>query len=158
MPASDDPFEQAFEAAGRLIAHRARSEHELRGRLARKGHDPEVVDAVVERCLELRLLDDAAFARERAGGLARRGTGPRLMRARLAAAGVDEGRTGASIEAALEGAGGEEALARETLRRRYGDPADLDDTQRRKAAAWLVRRGFSPSVAGRVCGIFADAE
>ena len=155
MAAPDpDDREAAFEAAGRLLAHRARSVAELERRLARKGFDAGTVAATLARLADLRLLDDAAFARERAAGLARRGSGPRLIRARLAAAGITGDLARAALEATLDE--GEDALARRTLDRRYGDLSEADPDLRRKAAAYLVRRGFSPEVAGRVAGVFSD--
>jgi len=149
-----DDREAAFEAAGRLLAHRARSVAELESRLSRKGFDAETVAATLARLADLNLLDDDAFARQRAAGLARRGSGPRLIRARLAAAGITGDAARQALDDALEG--GEDALARRTLERRYGDLGDADRDTRRKAAAYLVRRGFSPEVAGRVAGVFAD--
>lgn len=156
-PVNRDPTDRdaAFEAAGRLLAHRARSLAELRRRLGAKGFDEATVDATLARLEDLRLVDDDAFARERAAGLARRGSGPRLIRARLAAAGIDAGLARAALEAILA-EGGEDGLARAALSRRYGDLADADGDLKRKAAAYLVRRGFSPEVAGRVAGVFSD--
>jgi len=158
MGETKTPREKAFDAAGRLLAHRARTEAEIRRRLAQKGFEDEVVEHTVSRLLGLDLLDDGAFARERAQGLLRRGSGPRLVAARLAAAGVAAEAARAALDEALRAEGGEDALARRTLERRHGDLDGAAPDERRKAAAFLVRRGFSPEVSGRAAGVFSDGE
>ena len=50
------------EAALRLLDAAPRSSGGLRARLADKGYDAPTVDAVIERLIELRLLDDRAYA------------------------------------------------------------------------------------------------
>lgn len=158
MSETKTPEEKAFDAAGRLLAHRARTEAEIRRRLAQKGFEDAVVEHTVSKLHGLALLDDAAFARERAQGLLRRGSGPRLVAARLSAAGVAPDAARAALEAALEAEGGEDAVARRALERRHGAVRGAEPDLRRKAAAFLVRRGFSPEVAGRAAGVFTDGE
>ncbi len=51
-----------MQRAGHLLASRPRTEHELRIRLGRAGYDEETVERAVTRLVELRLLDDRAFA------------------------------------------------------------------------------------------------
>lgn len=152
----EEPKTPALEAATRLLAHRARSVAEMQTRLTQKGYAPQTVTATVEKLLELELLDDADFARQLVGSLARRGDGPRKMRQKLGRARVDGSLSRRAIEGILAEYGGEQALATEALsRKRF----DLEDpVERRKAAAWLVRRGFGQSVAGVVTGVFVDRE
>lgn len=50
------------EAALRLLDAAARSSGGLRARLMDKGYDEQTTDAVVERLIELKLLDDQAYA------------------------------------------------------------------------------------------------
>ena len=150
------PEEAAFDAAARLLAHRARSRAELARRLAQKGFEEAVVAETLTHLEHLGLIDDAAFAAERVRGLLRRGAGPRLVRARLKEAGVPDALVEAALVAALDEAGGEEAVARETLKRRGSGGPPRTEREARRAAAYLVRRGFSPSVAGAVAGVFRD--
>ena len=104
-PAADADLKSAMERAGRLLAVRARSEHEIRVRLGDAGYRPATVDAVVLRLSELMLIDDAAFARQWVADrsartlasprvlleeLAAKGIGPETARAALAEAGPDE--------------------------------------------------------------------
>lgn len=53
----------AHSAALRLLSHRARSETEMRTRLAMRGIAPAVVDFEIERLRQTGLLDDQKFAR-----------------------------------------------------------------------------------------------
>ena len=57
-----DQQARALDAALYFLGPRPRSEREIRDRLARGDYDPQVVDRVVVRLRELRLVDDAAFA------------------------------------------------------------------------------------------------
>lgn len=54
----------AIARARRLLDHRPRSVHELRERLRAADTEPDVIDEVVQRCIDGGLLNDAAFARE----------------------------------------------------------------------------------------------
>src|SRR5665811_2377593 len=76
--------------AYRLLGHRARSRHELRGRLLQKGHEGEAVAGALERLAGDGLLDDAKFARSYVAdkrGLS--GWGSQRIRRGLAELGVD---------------------------------------------------------------------
>lgn len=53
---------QCMERSLRLLNYRERSVAELRGRLAQDGYPPAVVTSVIERLVDLQLLDDARFA------------------------------------------------------------------------------------------------
>lgn len=67
-PIIDEGKEEALapikRKATRLINHRPRSEHELRTRLLEDDHAPELVDAVVARCVDNGMIDDGVFAAE----------------------------------------------------------------------------------------------
>ncbi len=64
MAKDDNPVEAAKNAAFRLIALRARSVEELRGRLRRKGYSGTVIETVIDRLVDLGLLDDESTARQ----------------------------------------------------------------------------------------------
>lgn len=79
----------AHEAALRLLSHRARSEQEMRTRLAMRGIPSEVVEAEIQRLREAGLLDDTQFAN--AWVEERRRTSPRsrqLLRFELLGKGI----------------------------------------------------------------------
>jgi len=85
------------ELALAYVARFATSAAKLERYLARKlrergweGETPPDIAAIVCRHTELGYVDDAAFARAKAGGLLRRGYGPRRVRQALGEAGIDE--------------------------------------------------------------------
>ena len=148
-PPAGRPPGSAYEAAARYLAGRAHSRVELEGKLRRRGHDEEDVEAAVARLADLGYLDDAGFAeshvRRRSGTL-----GPLALSAELAARGVDRevaGRAmaGLSREAQLAAAMG--LVARQAARKRPAGYKELLDS----AGARLLRRGFSPGVAREAC-------
>lgn len=59
---------RAMAAAAAMLARRPHSERQVRQRLARRQTDAGVVDETVARLLDVRLLDDAEFARAWAEG------------------------------------------------------------------------------------------
>jgi regulatory protein len=157
MADEPDPLQRAKAHALRLLAARARSEQEIRARLARAGL-AEVADAVVAWLGGLGYLDDRAFAAARARSLLRPGRlGPRLAERRIVAAGVDGPDARAAVAEALlaagGGSGGELALCRALAERRAGgDPAALDERARARLARFLLGRGFSGAVVAQVVG------
>lgn len=147
-----DRYEAALELAFSQLASRARSEAEIRRRLARAGASEPTVERVIVRLWELRYLDDEAFARARTRSLARRGYGPGAISRKLALAGV---RPEIAREGVREEIGAEEGgLARAALERRLrGRPfATLDPKEQARLLRWLASRGFSPSAIRKACG------
>ena len=122
-----------------LLSRREHSRKELTRKLGARGVASEDAAAAVERLAAEGWQDDARFAESLARSRAGSGYGPIRIRAELGTHGVDRD----VIAAALEPYAGEwRALAQEQVRRRYG-PAVLDDPAlRRKAADFLIRRGF----------------
>jgi len=142
---------QAMDLCLRLLTDRARSRTELAEKLAAKGFDIEVADAVLDRLTAAKLVDDTSFAQEwvrsrhqHAGKgrhaldleLRRKGIAPETAAAALAQITVDDER-----ERAAE-------LVRKKLRTmRVGDdPTDRDKALRR-LVGMLARRGYSQSSA-----------
>lgn len=103
------------------------------------------------RLHELRYLDDGAFAKARAGGLVRRGFGPRAISARLSEAGVSGELAKDGIEEAVgadEAVHAADALGRRLRGRRF---AELDQKERLKLQRWLAGRGFSLAAIRKAC-------
>jgi len=136
--------DKAFQAALRLLEGRPRSAAEVRERLARKEYAPEAIDSALARLVQLKLIDDAAFARlwvENRQAYRPRGVG--ALRDELRRKGIaadiaahvlsDEELTGDQTERAL-------SLARAALRK-YAGAADRP-TFMRRMGGYLQRRGF----------------
>jgi regulatory protein len=157
------PLARAKTLALRYLATRARTEAQVRARLARAELAAEA-DEVVAWLLRLGYLDDAAYVRARARALVAPGrVGPRLAERRLLAAGADRGAAREAIAEVLEGAGGgaegEAVLCRGLAERRArtADLSTLDDRARRRLARFLLGRGFSGSAVARTLGLFDDS-
>lgn len=138
----DESYARAIQRAGRFLAARPHSEHELRTKLGPL--EPAVEEAVFARLEEWRLLDDEGFARQ---WVAERSSkkGERALRAELRGKGIEDD----VISSVL--AGGEEAeleratgLAAGYVRRVASKPLAK---QAGALCQMLVRRGFSYEVA-----------
>lgn len=136
---------------GRFATTRARLVDYLRRKVRERGWasaDAPPLDAIADRCVDARYVDDAAFAASRSAGLLRRGYGKRRIQQSLTAAGVARdlvAEVAPDEEAALAAA---EALAR---RRRFGiyGSAPLDQAQRRRQFAAMMRAGHDHDTARR---------
>lgn len=122
-----------------LLSRREHSQAELIRKLCARGLPAEEVEAAVAKLARDGWQDDARFAelvvRSRVSG----GYGPIRIRAELGTHGLDR----EMIAAALDAFDGEWAdNARDLVRRRYGVRLSNDLALRRKAADFLLRRGF----------------
>ncbi|MDH4140509.1 MAG: recombination regulator RecX [Coriobacteriia bacterium] len=95
----ENESECARQRALRLLAHRERSEHEIRRRLVGDGYPEEIADAIVARLAEVSLIDDQRFSAalvrtKRAAGWGRN----RIARA-LKDSGVDDDAAHAALDA-----------------------------------------------------------
>ena len=136
---------RALDVAVRQLALRPRSVAEIRRKLRDYGAEPDAIEQTLQRLLELRYLDDEAFAKAKAGSLARQGFGPRAITARLAQAGVRGDAAAAGLERAVEP--GEAELATAALEKRLKGRAfsSLDPKEKLRLQRWLIGRGFSGS-------------
>ncbi|WP_374381993.1 regulatory protein RecX [Thermomonas sp.] len=134
-----------------LLTRREHSRKELARKLGGRGIEAGEAAAVVQQLAEAGWQDDARFAESLVRSRAASGYGPGWIRAELGTHGLGA----EAVSAAL--AGFEEdwsAVARDLVRRRFGDAARLDLVQRRKAADLLLRRGFAM---GQVRGVLHGA-
>lgn len=149
--------DQVRDTGLRLLGRRDHSRLELRRKLSRRGHDDDVVRAVLDRFREAGYLDDAKFARSvvRRRASAR---GPRAIASELAALGIDR----AAADAALAEFGPDEQLrsairlAERVYARRDSDQPlayrDLLDLVGPK----LLRRGFPETIVRQACRTVLD--
>lgn len=135
--------QSATQRALGLLTRREHSRKELQRKLTSRGMDAAEVETAVETLSGLGWQDDARFAeslvRSRAGG----GYGPIRLRAELATHGLDS----EAIARALDSYEGDWLEnARDLVRRRFpglsGEAGSEDLALRRKAADFLMRRGF----------------
>jgi len=135
-----------------LLAARPRSRHEMRMRLLRAGFAEEEVTEELGRLQSVGLLDDEEFARALAQqAFGSKGSGCSAVRSALLAKGIAR-ETAEEITG--EYAGGEEERAEELARARLRRLQGLDEaTAYRRLSAFLVRRGYGFSTAGRAAGL-----
>jgi regulatory protein len=135
--------------ATRQLSYRPRSVSELRQTLAQRGFGQEIIDQVIERFTDLGYLDDSDFARRWVANreqLAPRGT--RLLKQELRQKGI-----GADLaeEVIADADLDEFDSAIRIAERRVSKMTGLDrDTQRRRLAGYLERRGFNHDVVRQV--------
>jgi len=171
-----------MEAAAAFLAVRPRSVDETRRRLQQLGYRQELVDAVVQRLLELEYLDDQSFARAWVESRDRaRPRGEQALRRELTLKGIDRetvtavlaersaGRTagaGFPVDGTEPDSGSDpevgsaDRAAAERLlgRRRAALLREQDPRKRRQRAyALLARYGFDPDICRVVAGGL-DAE
>jgi regulatory protein len=124
----------------RSLAARAQSVAEIEAKLAARQIPPEIAAEAVALALDYGYLDDASLATQLARGHRSRGYGRRRAAEALQARGLPARIAERALDAAYDG--DEVAQARAALgRRRFGE----GDPGRRKAVAFLARRGFSAS-------------
>lgn len=161
------PLERARAVALRVLAFHARTEAQLRARLARDGLAGQA-DEVLAWLRRLGYVDDAAWARAHARALVQARAGPRRVEARLRAAGIPDSSARRALEEAMAERASERpgrepaevALCRAALaaRLRGADPDDLDERARARAARYLLGRGFSGAAVARALGLREDLE
>lgn len=135
--------EAAWRALLRGLERRAHATAELRRRLVQKGHPPGAADFAIARAIELRLLDDAAFARQFVESRSARGRGPARLRQDLAVLGVARTHIDAAVGARWTEPDAALSLATDLARKRARQLSGLPrETRRRRLLAYLGRRGF----------------
>jgi len=116
-------FDACREAALRLLDAAPRASGALRARLTDKGYEDTVVEAVIERLVQVRLLDDRDYAENAmrycvARMMGRRGAVAELMRKGVARAMAEEVAGEAAADGAFEDAAWE--LGRKVARKTEG--------------------------------------
>ena len=128
----------------RSLAARMQSEAEIERKLAARDIAPEIAREAIERVTEYGYIDDTSLAGQLARGMQARGYGRRRADHKLRARGIPRALADSALDATY-GGHDEVTLAREALGRR----AVGDDAERRRAVAFLARRGFSAGAAWR---------
>ena len=151
-----DPVAVAREIALRRLSVRARSRKELAQDLKSRDVPADAAAEVLDRFIEVGLINDAAFAQEWVESRGRR-SGAARLRQELRLKGVAE----EDIADAIGGRGDQADLtnARELATRKAATMKGLDRVVRqRRLTALLARRGYSSAVIRRVIGEVLQAE
>jgi regulatory protein len=123
-----------------LLVRREHSRRELTRKLTARGVERDDAVAAIDKLEAAGWQDDNRFAELLVRSRAANGYGPIRIRAELNMHGL--GRE--AIAAALESAEVDwDALARDLAGRRFGEGLTDDRDRQRKAADWLMRRGFN---------------
>lgn len=138
--------EMALAYVARFATSAAKLESYLKRKLRERGWEgerPPDVGALVARYVELGYIDDETYARAKAGGLLRRGYGPRRVSQALGAAGIAE-----DIRESVQASEAEERRAALALarKRRFGPfaaQAAADRAMREKQIAAMLRAGHA---------------
>jgi regulatory protein len=153
---ADEP-DRATAAALNLLAHRGRSEHELRQRLGQKGYTPAAIDETIRRVVDWGYLNDERFA---SAWVEQRQAGKQRSRRALAHELREKGVDRETIETTLEEAEIDEiADARQIAADKWRKERALPpDKRRQRTAAFLARRGYGWDVARQVLNELADED
>ena len=122
-----------------LLTRREHSRLELARKLQQRGVERDQADAAIGKLADAGWQDDGRFAESLLRSRAGSGYGPAYIRAELATHGLG----GEVIAAVMEGFEGDWIEnARDLLQRRHPQALAGDRDARRKAADFLLRRGF----------------
>lgn len=160
MPSSHSTdLQAAMQAALRLLALRARSEHELVGRLRRRGFSAEVIGQVVKDLATRGLVDDWIFASERARTqVLSRHMGPRRVKEELRQTGVSSEIIEDTVRQVFEEVDEEEVARAGAAKRLKALRHVSTPVAFRRLAAYLLRQGFSAETVQRVVATLVNHQ
>lgn len=155
----DEARIQAKQRALDYLAHKPRTETEVRRKLRDADTPPDVIDDVVERMYELSYLDDEHYAHEYARSrFANKGYGPVRIRRELVERGIDRHLADRAVDQLFETEDPLQAARGHADKRWSRIARDSDDPRRRKQKLYnyLRRRGFSSDTIYRVLDEYVD--
>lgn len=144
-----DPEGTARAICLRLLEARPRSRKELADALARKGAPEDVVERVLDRFVEVGLIDDAEYARMiTASRVRERGLARRAVAVELRRRGIGDVESGAAL-ATIDPEDEVAAAHRLAARRQRALASQPIDVQLRRLVGYLARRGYPSDVVRR---------
>ena len=127
----------------KMLARRELSEAQVRQRLARKGHEPDAVDAAVSRLREERALDDARVAEAIARTqTAVRRRGKLRVRREIENAGITGATARRALDEVFDGIDADAQLQASLAKRLRGREAIADEAEFRRLYRYLIAQGF----------------
>ncbi len=157
--AAEERMSQARAAAMRLLEYRPRSRGELTRRLHQRDFDSQTISRVMDRLVELDLVNDERFARQMVQSLTRsRNLGKQAIFEKLRRAGISRELAEAVIEQELADYD-ESQPAQQAAEKYLPRLADIEPAaQRRRLYGYLRRRGFSYEVIQQVMAAVGNGE
>ncbi len=154
-PHDKSKYRSAHEHALTMLARREYSRRELAMRMARKGYSETEVGATLEHLIEQGYQDDQRFGEMLVRTRIAQGYGPLRIRAEL----KTHQLLITEIQGLLDTAVADwPDLARNVLRRRYGQSTTADRQQRLRRAQFLLRRGFDAATVRSVTRAEVDVS
>jgi len=152
-------LEQARNIVLRSLANAARTRHQLAELLAKRGVSEQVSDELLDRFVEVGLIDDADFANTWVKGRHESRCLSRcVLRQELRQKGIDDITIEIALEQIDEDDEREAALRLAARKVRSLSRYDVA-TQRRRLSSMLVRRGYSAELVARaVAEVTADSD
>jgi regulatory protein len=139
------PKYTAYIDALRMLGRRELSEAQVRQRLARKGHDPDAVEAAVDRLRAERAIDDARVAEAIAHNeTALRRHGKLRVKRQLERAGIAPPLARSAIESVFEGVDNDAMIETALTRKLRGREKIADEREFGRLFRYLVGQGFEP--------------
>jgi len=123
-----------------LLVRREHSRKELTRKLTARGVEQEAAVAAVDKMAAAGWQDDDRFAESLIRSRIAAGHGPVRIRAELGMHSLGREAVAAALEAVEVDW---DEIARDLVRRRFGADVASDRERQRKAADWLLRRGFT---------------
>lgn len=140
---SPQPKGRAIDKALDYLSRRDHSVNELRDKLVRKGFLGEDIESAIERCRELRYLDDQNTATRLARHLALdKHLGQRAVIFRLIRRGFERSLAEQVVAAVCADPADDVVRAREAARRRF-HKTPIGRENRTRAVRFLINRGYS---------------
>ena len=133
---------EAYEAALSLLDYSARTENEMKKKLRMKGYIEMVIESVIERLKDARLVDDRQLAERIAENASERGIGAYALKRKLKTRGISE--EDVEYASSLMDEEKEKEGALRECQRLYKKYASLPVREAKaKLSAALSRRGYS---------------
>lgn len=152
-----DELQRCYAESIRYLSRRMRTQHEISSHLQEKGWEDDTIQEVTKRLQREKLIDDALYALEwTRQRVKNRGKGKMWVRQELRQKGVPK----PLVEEALSSLGEEDEFisALELGAKKWRQIKGETLEKRRKTGAFLMRRGFSGSIASRVLSSLSDKD
>lgn len=149
-----DDITKAIDVTANLLSYRPRSTHEIRQKLGKKGYDEFVIETAIERMVDLKYLDDRAFARFWIESRNRsKPRGKRALSYELRNKGVPDAIIRELLEDMVDEQSGAYTAAQKRIRRMRGK---TEYVFKQKVGAFLQRRGFNYEAVNQALGTIIE--